>query len=288
MPYSLPFKGRAGVGMGMGYETKCDSTRSAYPIPTLTLPLKRRGLNTFLHLKGRESSASKASSLRTLIAGLITPLLFACTTLPPPAALHTTTGRFALSAEGIRATGAPVRESLSGRFTLSQTADTTTLDLSSPLGNTLARLQSDPSGAQLQVPESGGLRVIHNANAEALAEEVLGFALPLAGLPWWIKGQPIPERPAQLSQLQREGALITHIDQDGWGIHIDQRFDNSATPRRLTLVRPASTMSPAITLRIVLDENNVDLTPINSDHEAQEKRGRIDNDIRSDPVFRLH
>ena len=206
----------------------------------------------------------------TLIAAL---LLAACTTLPPPAApntlLNTTTGRFALNATGTRPDGTPLRESMSGRFTLSVATDSTTLDLASPLGNTLARLQSNASGALLQVPEDGGLRTVHNSNPEALAEDVLGFPLPLKGLPWWIQGEPAPDRPAQVQD-------INHIEQDGWRIQIEERFERSATPRRLTLLRPAADMSPAITLRVVVDEENRDLTPINSGHEVQEKRGQIE------------
>lgn len=194
--------------------------------------------------------------MRILAACLVVTLV-ACTSLPPPAALHTTTGRFALNATGTRPDGRALRESMSGRFTLSVSNDSTTLDLASPLGNTLARLQSDGHGAVLTVPEDGGLRSVRNSNPEALAEEVLGFPLPLAGLPWWIQGKPAPERPVRVQG-------INHFEQDGWRIEIEERFERSSAPRRLTLLRHAADTSPAISLRIVLDEENRDLTPISA------------------------
>lgn len=180
--------------------------------------------------------------------------LSACATLPKPEASQTYTGRFALKAQGPTAHGNTLRENLSGRFTLALSTDTTTLDLASPLGNTLARLQSGPQGAQLQVPEDGGLRTLHHREAEVLAEEVLGFPLPLNGLRWWIRGEAIPERPAQ---VQQENGVSKQIEQDGWRIQIEERFEGhsgvNADPRRLSVQRAAGTHSPAINLRVVLD-----------------------------------
>lgn len=177
-------------------------------------------------------------------------LLSACASLPKPEASQTYSGRFALKAQGPTARGNTLRENLSGRFTLALSADTTTLDLASPLGNTLARLQSGPQGAQLQVPEDGGLRTVQHREAEALAEEVLGFPLPLNGLRYWIRGAAIPGRPAQ---LQQDNGVATQIEQDGWRIQIEERFEGGTDPRRLNVQRPASVNSPAISLRVVVD-----------------------------------
>lgn len=178
-------------------------------------------------------------------------LLAGCAALPPPPVSESSfVGRFALTAAGHGADGRSQNENLSGRFTLVIGADTTTLDLASPLGTTLARLESSPAGARLQVPDGGSLREVRDSNAELLAERVLGFALPLDGLPWWIRGLPAPDRAAQ---VDREAGAITRIEQDGWAIRIDERFDQPATPRRLTLGRAASARSPSMTLRVVLD-----------------------------------
>ncbi len=219
--------------------------------------------------------------MRRAIACTVALLLAACTTLPPPAALHVTTGRFALNAVGTRANGTPLRENLSGRFTLSMATDNTTLDLASPLGNTLARLQSNPHGAVLQVPEDGGLRSVHHSNPETLAEEVLGFPLPLAGLPWWLQGRSAPEHPA----LSADNT----IEQDGWRIQIDERFERSSAPRRLTLLRPGSAVTPAITLRVVLDEASTThkKNGVGPNSCAQgDLQNPLENEICADPIFR--
>ena len=180
----------------------------------------------------------------------LTVLLSACVSLPPPAGEQIFSGRFALSAIGRGADGTPQNENLSGRFTLAIAATTTTIDLASPLGPTLARLEASPEGARLQVPDGGSLREVRDSNAEQLAERVLGFPLPLIGLRWWILGEPAPDRPARVS---REGRTITHIEQDDWSIRVDERFEGYAAPRRLTLARAASAQSPSILLRVVLD-----------------------------------
>lgn len=178
--------------------------------------------------------------------------LTACATWSPAPADVVTSGRFALTARGTGSDGSSRHESQSGRFTLSQAGVLTTLDLASPLGTTLARLQASPAGARLQVPDSGGLRDIVEPDAEALAERVLGFPLPLVGLPSWIRGEPLGARPSQpLDDTAADG-----FRQDGWVVRVEERFaaPHAPQPRRLTLVRAGTTVSPAITLRIVLDD----------------------------------
>jgi outer membrane lipoprotein LolB len=179
--------------------------------------------------------------------------LAGCATLPrPPEAQRTHSGRFAatLVQDG-------KGENTTGRFTLSVDAERLLLDLATPLGTTLARVESGPQGATLRVPGNGGMREASGPNPEALAEELLGWPLPAAGIGDWILGRPMPGRPAD---MQGDRAAPTTITQDGWTIEIAERFA-SGTPRRLTLTRPARAGSPialptpAITLRLVLDEH---------------------------------
>jgi outer membrane lipoprotein LolB len=186
---------------------------------------------------------------RRLAGTLAAIVLSACASLSPPVAERHYAGRFALTSETLGADGAPQRENVSGRFVLASGAAQTTLDLASPLGTTLARLESSPAGARLQVPEDGALREVRDADAGSLAERVLGFPLPLAGLPWWIRGEPMPGRAVR--RLNAD-ALAT-FEQDGWRVSIDERFAAGA-PRRMTLIRPAAAAAPAITLRVVLDD----------------------------------
>jgi outer membrane lipoprotein LolB len=175
-------------------------------------------------------------------AALAALLLAGCATLQaPPPAERLYAGRFAATSEiGVQ------RENLSGRFTLSVHRDGLTLDLASPLGNTLARVQSFEGSATLVAPQSdGSLLRLAGADAEALLRDHLGWSLPVAGLPSWIEGQAAPGRPAR-----DEGSDA--IVQDGWTIRVLERFEASA-PRRIEMRRAATIDAPAVTLRLVLD-----------------------------------
>lgn len=164
-----------------------------------------------------------------------------CATLPaPPVADRTHVGRFSVNASGAR------QESATGRFELRVLRDTLTLDLSAPLGATLARFETGPAGAQLTVPGTPP-RVVRGRSPEELADEVLGYALPVSGMGDWILGRPAPGRAASQSA---DGSMI---EQDGWTIRILERFADGALPRLLTFQRPGAASAPAITLRLVLD-----------------------------------
>ncbi len=175
-------------------------------------------------------------------------LVASCATFDPIApAERVYTGRFA----AVVSRGTE-RESVSGRFTLAVRPDSATVDLASPLGNAMARLQAGPDDATLIAPQSdGSLATWHGASPEALAESVLGWRLPVSGLAEWIDGRAVPGRPAQVVPAMGPSQ---QIEQDGWTITIDERFPGSDAPRRLSLSRPeAAPASPAVRLRLVVD-----------------------------------
>lgn len=181
-----------------------------------------------------------------LIGGAL--LAASCATFDPIApAERIYTGRFAATVS--RGTA---RESVSGRFTLAVRPTSTTVDLASPLGNAMARLQASPDGATLIAPQSdGSLATWHGASPEALAESVLGWRVPVSGLAEWIAGRAVPGRPARVAPA---AGAPQQIEQDGWTISIDERFPDSAAPRRLSLDRPeGAPASPAVRLRLVVD-----------------------------------
>lgn len=175
---------------------------------------------------------------------LATALLGACTTLAPVReAERVHQGRFALTA-----TWPDRTENSSGRFSLAIHADGVTLDLSSPFGNTLARIDTDRDGARLTAPAATGeLQRLQGPNADALAEQVLGWPLPVSGIGDWIDGRPAPARPYRAPQAGT-------IEQDGWTIRVLERFGADGAPRRLTFERPATADSPAVAVRLVLDD----------------------------------
>lgn len=134
-----------------------------------------------------------------------------------------------------------------------------TLDLATPLGNTLARFELRPGWARMRAPDAAGrMQEVTGTSAEDLSEALLGFAVPAAGIAHWIEGRAAPQ-PAPDAVVVGADGLIAAIEQDGWSISVDERFDGAGPPRRLTLTRPARpgtalrAPAPAVTLRLLLD-----------------------------------
>ncbi len=185
---------------------------------------------------------------RTKLAPLVIAALSGCASLAPiEPATHVYSGRFAATVGR-----GETREAVSGRFTLAINPAGTTLDLASPLGNTLARVQTGAAGTVLTAPQAdGSLATWKGSSPDALAESVLGFSLPVSGLADWIAGRAVPDRPARLSP---DSGRAQRIEQDGWVIVIEDRFEETGAPRRLTFDRRADASGgPSMRLRLVLD-----------------------------------
>lgn len=172
-----------------------------------------------------------------LLAGALA--LTACASLAPPPPQASWSGRFAASARLPEHT-----ESVSGSFRLEQRADATSLDLTSPLGNTLLRVEQNSRGARATGPnglsESG-------PDAEALSEQLLGVRLPVAGLPYWIDGRHAPQAWRTPAQGSESG-----FEQDGWTVSVLER-DADGAVRRLLLERAAQPGQPALRALLVID-----------------------------------
>jgi outer membrane lipoprotein LolB len=178
------------------------------------------------------------------LVGALSALAAACTTLPPATGGVNYSGRFALVVDG-----ADRHEATSGRFALNVDGSDVTLDLSTPLGTTVARLQSGPEGAVLTVPSAGGLRTARGPDPDALSLQVLGWTLPVSGIGDWIEGRPASGRPYRLDPGQ-DGAA--QLEQDGWTIRFEPRGSDGRI-RRLDMNRPRQGDAPAVSLRVVLD-----------------------------------
>jgi outer membrane lipoprotein LolB len=182
---------------------------------------------------------------RGWLAGALGALAAACTSLPPAPAGVNYTGRFSLIV-----TGDDRHETASGRFALTVDRSDVTLDLSTPFGNTVARVQSGPAGARLTVPSGSGLRTAEGPDPEALSQQVLGWTLPVSGIRDWIEGRPVPGRPYHLEPGEAGAA---QLEQDGWTIHFPPR-EPGGRIRRLDMSRPQRPDAPAVSLRVVLDD----------------------------------
>lgn len=106
------------------------------------------------------------------------------------------------------------------------------ITLLSPLGSTVAQLDRDPWGVDLRLSDR---EQFHARNSERLTKQVLGYALPLEGLPWWVLGQAAPEQPAQWRLDVRGQAQ--QLEQADWRIEYSQwrRVGHETLPGMLVL-----------------------------------------------------
>ena len=111
----------------------------------------------------------------------------------------------------------------------------------SPLGQVLARLQRDATGARLETADG---RVQLDPSADVLIASLLGIELPLASLPGWL--QAVPADPARLVEQDGIGRPRL-IEQHGWRIEyrsyrdelpdaLPQRIEAEWGPARLSLL----------------------------------------------------
>ena len=136
-------------------------------------------------------------------------------------------------------------DALSANFRWTHEQQRDELDLSSPLGQTIARLSSDASGVYLQTPDG---RVETADDWAALTTRALGWPLPVEGLASWIQGVPRAGVPAAVERAS--DGMPAALRQDGWSV-VYQAFergsDGLSRPKRLTLD------FPEVELRIAVD-----------------------------------
>ncbi|HET9820862.1 MAG TPA: lipoprotein insertase outer membrane protein LolB [Burkholderiaceae bacterium] len=167
---------------------------------------------------------------RLLLCGLFA--LAGCATRPARAPADLA-GRLALRVEGPGAA-----RSFSADFDLQGDARAGTLRLSGPLGAMLAEARWQPDGAELTTPE----RMERFASLDAMAEALLGEAVPLAALIEWLRGRPWTGATAT--------AGAGGFEQLGWTVDLSRHAEGW-----LTATRPARAAGPAVQVRVRLDGN---------------------------------
>ncbi|MBV8464431.1 MAG: outer membrane lipoprotein LolB [Burkholderiales bacterium] len=170
---------------------------------------------------------------RLLVAASL--LLAACaTTHLAPAAflslpdLYTVSGRVAVNAAG---------KGYNVRFGWTHEGANDRVDISNPLGQTVARIELLPDGARYYDADG---KLHDSADVETLSERQLGWRLPAVGLRYWLLGMSDPSRPATWSDT----ADTRQLDQDGWRIQFPQPA--SGAPSKLVLTRPDLKVSIAL------------------------------------------
>lgn len=138
-----------------------------------------------------------------------------------------------------------------GNFAWRETGQAVDVELRNPFGNTLAVIHSDARGASLTVPN----RPVRRApDVEALMNDALGFALPVAGLRYWLTAQAAPGKAPAAVRRDAQGRL-EHLEQDGWSIdYLGYAGGAAARVTRMNLHRDAGTGSASpLDVRLVLD-----------------------------------
>ncbi|MGS0896714.1 lipoprotein insertase outer membrane protein LolB [Burkholderia stagnalis] len=192
---------------------------------------------------------------RTLAAAGAALALAGCASTPPAAnspaggalqtaATHAYHGRFAVQYND--RLGRP--QNVYGNFDWQEHGDDVSLELLSPLGQTLAVVKSTPQAASLELPNR---QPQYAADVGELMQNTLGFALPLAGLRYWLLPTPAPATPAETVRDPADGTHLTQIRQDGWTIDYLAYADAPATGvKRVNLVRA----TPPLDIKLVLDQ----------------------------------
>jgi len=122
--------------------------------------------------------------------------------------------------------------------------------LLSPVGQTLAHIVGDATGARLTGADRKQYRA---ASVESLTRQALGWELPLARLAWWVRGEIAPGGAAQGVERD-ERARLTALIQDGWRVALAHYplEEHGGLPRRLELAGAASE------IRLVIDAWRLD------------------------------
>ncbi|OHE57084.1 MAG: outer membrane lipoprotein LolB [Thiobacillus sp. GWE1_62_9] len=124
-------------------------------------------------------------------------------------------------------------QSMSGQIHWRHRGETDEVLMTSPLGQGVARVVRDAEGVALAMPNQP---VRHAPDADTLTREALGYALPVAGLTWWVQARPDP---AHAYEATRDAAgRLAQLKQNGWVIeYLQYAADMPARPRKLVVVR---------------------------------------------------
>lgn len=136
-------------------------------------------------------------------------------------------------------------DSVQGSFRWLAQYQQVTLDLSSPLGQVLARVEMRPGHASMT--RANG-EYIEATDPDALVASVLGSPIPVNGLKYWIYGQAMPDYSLEQPEYDAQKRL-TRFQQAGWRVSAEE-YDRYG-PKRLSLVRTQS--NQRISVRISID-----------------------------------
>lgn len=118
-------------------------------------------------------------------------------------------------------------ESFSGSLRWDHSGGSDRVSLLSPLGQTVARIESGPGEFVVLV---AGREPVRGASADDLLRQVLGWEFPLDGLRFWVLGRAAPDSDARLER--DEAGRVTRLTQQGWQVDY-LRWSDAGLPATL-------------------------------------------------------
>lgn len=131
----------------------------------------------------------------------------------------------------------------SGRILWSHTPLTDDLTISSPLGQGIARIVRRDGVYTLTTSDN---RTHSSRDPDQLTEPVLGWRLPLSGLPYWVRGREAPGMATQHNSGKPDAP--SELRQAGWTIEYLSRSADHGLPERMRIRRDE------LDIRLVLEE----------------------------------
>lgn len=131
----------------------------------------------------------------------------------------------------------------SGNFNWTRKPGATHMDFHGALGRGAWRLDADDEGARLEMANGELTRA---ANVDDLAQQQLGWQIPVNALEWWVRGLEAPGE-SQHMEIDDRGLLV-RLSQFGWDIEFG-RYDDSdvvVLPYKMTARRKDQTVKLAV------------------------------------------
>ena len=134
-------------------------------------------------------------------------------------------------------------EAASGKISWQHDLASDDLLLSTPLGQGVARIVRRDALVSLTTSDQ---RTYQASDVETLTAQVLGWRLPLAGLPDWVRGRAAAGAPAQ--ERMDSSQRLAELSQSGWLVEFLDYSGANGLPARLRLSRED------VEIRLVIDQ----------------------------------
>jgi outer membrane lipoprotein LolB len=183
---------------------------------------------------------------RCWLAAIAIAMLAGCASLQPPPSVEGDKLQFELQGRIALKYG---EEGGNARIEWRHGEASDDLLIANSLGQGIARISRRGGNVQLLTADN---KEYHATDAEELTQQVLGWRLPLAGLPFWVRAKAVDGRPARL-QSDPSGRPAA-IEQDGW--RIEYLAWNGDLPSRINFAHPGGNGAVPIEIRLVVDRWN--------------------------------